>query len=185
VSLQSAEQTLQALIHRAEIYDAMCRYARGVDRGDWELVRDAYYPDAYDDHGDYKGDVAGLIAWLKERFANTENGTHLLGNCLTEFAGPELALVETSFVSQRLRAHVSGAGVNAGSGDAMCRQSWGRYVDRFERRQGEWRVAHRTVVLDSVFTFAARDALRTGSAIWSKRDRSDYIYVAKANIFGA
>jgi hypothetical protein len=163
----------------------MSRYARGVDRGEWELVRCAYYPDAYDDHGDYKGDIDGLVEWLRERFANAENGTHFLGNCLIEFAGLELALVETSFISQRLRAPVSGEGADAGRGDAMCRQSWGRYLDRFERRHGEWRVARRTVVLDSVFTFPVQNALRTGSAVWSKRDRSDPLYAAQAEIPGA
>ena len=48
---------LQQLIDRQEIRDCMARYARGVDRNDWEAVRDTYHPDAYDDHGDYKGDI--------------------------------------------------------------------------------------------------------------------------------
>jgi hypothetical protein len=185
VSLQSADQTLQALMTRAEIQDAMARYARGVDRGDWELVRRAYYPDAYDDHGEYKGDIDGLILWLKQRFADAENGMHFLGNCLIEFASPTLALVETSFISQRLRQPALGEDADAELGDAMCRQSGGRYVDRFERRQDEWLVAHRTVVLDSVFTFLARNARRTGTAVWGKRDRTDYLYRAQAEILGA
>lgn len=184
MTLQSAEQTLQTLIHRAEIQDAMARYARGVDRGDWELVRSAYHPDAYDDHGDYKGDIDGLIEWLEGRFANAENGMHFLGNCLIEFAGAGLALVETSWISQRLRPPAAGEDADADRGDAMCRQSWGRYVDRFERRSGEWRIAHRTVVLDSVFALLARNAIRTGPAVWSKRDRTDYLYRAQADIFG-
>ena len=49
--------TLQSLIDKQEIRDCMARYARGVDRADWEAVRDTYHDDAYDDHGDYKGAV--------------------------------------------------------------------------------------------------------------------------------
>ena len=184
MSFQSGKRALRTLIDRAEIQDAMVRYARGVDRGDWELVRSAYHLDAYDDHGEYKGDIDGLIEWLEKRFATAENGMHFLGNCLIEFADPERALVETSFVSQRLRPPVSGEVTDARPGDAMCRQSWGRYVDRFECRQGEWRVANRTVVLDAVFTSLARNADRTGPAVWGRRNRTDRLYQAQAEIFG-
>jgi hypothetical protein len=172
---------LQVLVDRAAIQDAMCRYARGVDRSDWELVRAAYHPDAYDDHGEFKGDVDGLIGWLKPRFADAENGMHFLGNCLIEFAGPDLALVETSFVTQRLRTPVAGDSAIAGPGQAICRQSWGRYVDRFERRAGEWRVAHRTVVMDSVLTTSVDSAARSGPAVWGRRDGDDYLFSARAS----
>ena len=45
--------TMQQIIDREEIRDLMMRYARGVDRGDWETVRAVYHPDARDDHGDF------------------------------------------------------------------------------------------------------------------------------------
>ena len=163
----------------------MCRYARGVDRSDWEAVRAAYHPDAYDDHGEYKGDVEGLIAWLEPRFAEAENRMHVLGNCLIDFAGPDLALVETMFVTQRLRAASASETGSAASGDAICRQSWGRYVDRFERRNGAWRVAHRTVVLDSVVTLPVQSAARIGPPIWGRRDAGDRLYEAQAEILGS
>src|SRR5579862_8540086 len=79
---QSQEAALQRLIDQAEIRDVMCRYARGVDRGDWALLRSTYHPDAYDDHVGYKGPVDGLIEWLDERFADVDNSVHFLGNCL-------------------------------------------------------------------------------------------------------
>ncbi|GAB3176747.1 nuclear transport factor 2 family protein [Streptomyces incanus] len=40
----STAEALQRLVDRKEIQDALARYARGVDRGDWELVRSAYPP---------------------------------------------------------------------------------------------------------------------------------------------
>jgi hypothetical protein len=172
------------LLDRASIEDALCRYARGVDRSDWELVRAAYHPDAYDDHGDYKGGVDGLIDWLRKRFAQAAGGMHFLGNCLIEFAEPRLALAETSFISQRLRPAGAEEAGASGSGDTLCRQSWGRYVDRFECRDGEWRIARRTVVLDAIYTFPASSGTREGSAVWSRRDRGDILYRAQAELRG-
>ena len=31
------DEDLQRLLDKEEIYEAICRYARGVDRGDWDL----------------------------------------------------------------------------------------------------------------------------------------------------
>lgn len=184
-TIPSAEGSLQDILTRHAIQDAMARYARAVDRSDWAGVRAAYHPDAYDDHGDYKGHVDGLIHWLETRFANAENGMHFLGNCLIEQAGPDLALVETYFVSQRLRPPNAEERRTAGPKDAICRQGWGRYVDRFERRNGEWRVARRTVVLDATFTFVARDAVRSGPAVWGLRSPADLVYTSRREMLGA
>ena len=41
-----SNETLQHLADRVEIQDCLLRYARGVDRGDWGLVRSTYHPDA-------------------------------------------------------------------------------------------------------------------------------------------
>jgi hypothetical protein len=178
------ESALLQLLDRSEIEQALHLYARAVDRSDWGAVRAAYHPDAYDDHGDYRGPVDGLITWLEKRFAAVENGMHFLGNCLVEFCGADLALVETYFVSQRLRPPTAMDGADVGQSDMICRESWGRYVDRFERRDGAWRVAHRTVVLDSAFTFVARGGVRCGPAVWGRRGLGDHLYAARAEIFG-
>lgn len=185
MSTRTNERALQRLIDKSEIQDAMTRYARGVDRGDWELMRSTYHPDAFDSHGDYKGSVDGLIEWLDQRFAGVDNSMHFLGNCLIEFAGPDLALVETYFVSRRLRPPAGDECQTTSPNDAMCREAWGRYVDRFERRDGQWRVAHRTVVLEASSTSLALGGARTSPLTWGKRDRTDRLYQAQAEIFKA
>lgn len=131
---------LRRLLDRQEIHDLLCRYARGCDRGDWELVRSAYHPDAEDDHVSFRGGVDDLIVWLTARFADVDNSVHFLGNQLVEPTGPDTAFVETYFISSRV---VSGS---------RLRQSWGRYLDHVERRDGEWRIARRRVVLETSFT---------------------------------
>jgi ketosteroid isomerase-like protein len=173
---------LQRLIDKDQIRDAICRYARGVDRGDWALVRSGYHPDAYDAHGDYRGGIDGFIEWLDQRFAGVDNSTHFLGQSLIEFKGPDLALVETYFVSRRLVPPTGALAAAAGESDAMAREAWGRYVDRFERRQGEWRVAHRTVVLEASSSSLAVGGKRHANAQWGHRDRNDRLYELQAEL---
>lgn len=154
------------------IQEAVLRYARAVDRGDWDGVRDAYHPDAHDDHGEFKGDLDALIAWLEERFAGVDNGMHFVGNCLVEMTAANAALVETYFISHR----VQGAG-----NSAVCRQGWGRYIDRFEKRDdGVWRVAQRTVVMDSIIELPVSGARTSGGAtVWSERGPADFLFQSR------
>ncbi|QKS00625.1 nuclear transport factor 2 family protein [Sphingomonas sp. CL5.1] len=176
---------MQRLIDKDEIRDAIVRYAHGVDRGDWEMVRSGYHPDAYDAHGEYCGGVDGLLRWLDERFAGVDNSMHFLGQSLFEFAGPELALVETCFVSHRLRAPTSAEASDLAPDDAIVREGWGRYVDRFERRNGQWRVAHRTVVMEAMSSAIGRGGRRkTGPQRWSDRKGSDRVNELRVEIFG-
>jgi hypothetical protein len=179
------EATLLRLVDRAEIQDTIYRYARGVDRNDKDLIRSAYHPDAYDDHVDYKGDIEGFLAWIDHRFAAFDNSMHFLGNCLIEFAGPDIAFVETYFASRRTRAPVGEEAANLKPDDAICRQSWGRYLDRFERRKGEWRVARRIVVIDARFSSVAIGGARAGSATWGTRETSDPLWRMRAEVLGA
>lgn len=181
--MAKSEDTLRNLLDREQIRDALARYARGVDRADWDLVRSVYHPDAHDHHGDYQGGIDGLIEWLKARLADAENGMHLLANCLIEFQSPDLALVETYFVSVRLRGPDVEHQSNPAVRDAVCRQSWGRYLDRFERR-GTWGIARRTVVLDSVYTTLVHKTARGGSPEWGHRGRGDRLYSEWLEIVG-
>lgn len=177
------ETALRELLDRNAIQDAMARYARAVDRSDWEGVRAAYHPDAYDDHGEFKGSVDDLIPYL-QKLLTVQGGMHFLGNCLIEFAGDDLAVVETYFVSQRLRP-ATDKDVDCGPGDAVCRFGWGRYCDRFERRDGEWRVARRLVVMDAIYSTVARGGgVRGGRAAWGTRDGGDPLHQLRSEVLG-
>ena len=177
-------EALRQLIDKQTIYEIMCRYARGVDRGDWELLRSTYHPDAYDDHGDYKGDVDGLLNWLKDRFDGVDNSQHFLGNFLVEFLGADVALVEAYFVSRRLTEPTQGGSQELDARDVLCRQVWGRYLDRFERRSGEWKVATRRVVVDSRYLSVAIGGARSDGPTWGHRDSSDPLYLRESSASG-
>ena len=53
--------TLETLIDREAIRDCLYLYCRGIDRLDEKALRAAYWPDATDSHGAYKGSAAGFI----------------------------------------------------------------------------------------------------------------------------
>lgn len=178
-------QALRHLLDEKQIRDALSRYSRGVDRGDPDLVRSAYHPDAHDAHGDYSGGIDGFIEWVERRLADADNSMHFLGQSLIEFAGPDLAMAETYFVSRRMLPLKPGQAPSARAQDALAREGWGRYVDRFERRNGAWKIAHRTVVLEGLSTSLAMGGLRVPGPCWSRRDRNDRVYQLQRELFDA
>jgi hypothetical protein len=56
--------TAETLLDREAIREAMARYCRGVDRLDADLIKSAYHPDAFDDHGPFKGLRDEFVAWV-------------------------------------------------------------------------------------------------------------------------
>jgi len=153
-----------------EIRQAMYAYARGVDRGDQELLEPSFHEDFQDDHGNFRGDKPTVLAALARSAANksTTASMHLLGNILIDLEG-DGADVETYFVAYQTRVE---------EGRTFTRARAGRYLDRFERREGTWRLERRRVVddwsrLDEVVA-TAREVGPENTA--GARDRSDASY---------
>ena len=178
------------LLDRQEIADLMARYCRAVDRRDWPRLREVFHPDAHDDHGEYKGGVDGFLAWVAERHARIGQSMHFLGNSLVEFAGPDLALVETYFIAaQRLGPEAGPAArrmlEQAGAGseaDSVDIDVFGRYIDRMERRGGAWRIARRTVAFDVLRTRPASGGALNPAWALSRRDPEDPVFLERKAI---
>ena len=134
---------MSRLIAKADIEDCMKRYARGVDRRDWDMVRGCFHPDATDHHGEFLGNPEEFIDWVKARHGAVPFSMHYLLNCLVEFHADDVAAVETYFWALQRRE----------DGDSGTdHEVFGRYVDRFEQRDGAWRIADRKVTYDSTRT---------------------------------
>lgn len=161
---------LEELIARSDIHNMVLRYCRGMDRRDWDAVRATYHPDAHDQHGDYEGSVDGLIEWLGKRHAEFPYGFHTVANCLIEFADDTTAAVETYFIAllRMPSPHKPG--------EFIDQQSTGRYVDRFEKRNGEWRVANRRCVYDSRFQQPSAASMPRLPGSVGRRDKQDWIF---------
>lgn len=128
---------LQNLFDKDAIRDCLYRYCRGIDRADEEVLRSAYWPDAHDRHGAYVGNVQGFFEQALPRLRCGGRGMHQISNILIELRG-DVAAVESSFLALQANA------ATPAHETFLC----GRYLDRFEKREGQWRVADRTVVYD-------------------------------------
>jgi hypothetical protein len=128
---------LQQLLDRESIRECLYRYCRGIDRADEALLRSTYWPDATDCHGAYRGSADGFIVQAIGNLQRGGRGVHQVSNVLIELHG-DVAAVESSFLALQ-------AGASQPERETFLA---GRYLDRFERRGGQWRVAERTVVYD-------------------------------------
>lgn len=131
------EQRLRRLIDRQDIFDCLTRYCRGVDRLDKNILLSAYHPDARDDHGVFVGKAADFWDWVHNAHGTGQKRTmHTILNHTCEFTGEDTAHTETYCIYY-------GHNVDDSFDITGC-----RYVDRFERRDGEWRIADRVCVIE-------------------------------------
>lgn len=179
----------ERLADRMAIQDVMYRWCRAIDRLDYEGMRAVFHPDAVDDHGSYAGGVDGLVEWLRQRHKTIPFSSHQISNILIEFASADVALVETyARTLQRYPPEAKeslaqfGAQARPGTGVDLLTSS--RYVDRFERRAGAWRIAKRTLIQDWKQLLEVGESAPRPKAGWlvGKRDATDYVYQARAEL---
>jgi SnoaL-like domain len=163
---------------RQQIHDVLLRYCRSIDRCDELLCASTLYPDAVIERGTQvidpvSGEVTEQVTgadWPKYALDTVKQASlatmHIISNHLIEVHG-DVAASEAYFTRWQL--------CEAGSGREL-RARWGRYVDRLERREGEWRIAHRQVVSEwSIVEPLGPDAAATGDP-HGLRSRDDVSY---------
>lgn len=143
VDLAALAKEVRSLRDRADILDCMNRYTRGADRLDRDLLLSAYHEDATDDRGAFTGGREARVDWLLAYLQTVGHTSHHISNFTIEIDG-DVAHAE-SYVLTTL---VPQDGTTVTLGGA-------RYIDRFERRRGEWRIAHRESVMDFSCTVPA------------------------------
>lgn len=129
---------IQVLLDKQAIYEVLIRYCRGADRCDEELIRSVYHDDAYDDHGYWRGSGSDFARFVSARLTAANLATtHSITNVLMEVDGD----------SARSESQVMATLVRKGS-PRLADVMGARYLDRLSRRNGEWKIDERTVVLD-------------------------------------
>jgi len=137
VARNVSSNQLQALVDKQEIHELLMRYCRGVDRCDRDLIAATYHPDATVDHGFFRASGADAPDIILELVRHSSGGgMHMIGNELVELDG-NTAYCESYFIT--FESFESGSSVSTYLRGA-------RYVDRMERRNGEWKIANRAVV---------------------------------------
>lgn len=145
---------LQTLMDRAYITDLIYLYCRGLDRRHESTLSSIYHEDAIEDRGE--GIFIGLARdWVQQTLPVLEVfelTQHCVMNILIEIDG-DTAHGESYFNAYHRfgepPAKLVGNTLDlewpiAGTEMILA----GRYLDRFERRDGIWKIAHRRMVCD-------------------------------------
>src|SRR5690606_27529765 len=168
---EALQGAVQELLDRQAILDCLNRYARGLDRKDLDVLRSAFHPDATDHHGgsiEYHPAADALIADWETRDIDRSFSQHLIINTSIDLDG-DTAHAESYFqliVGLKPEVRPEQPRLSIGGG---------RYVDRFERRDGEWRIARRVLVLEYSTAWDENDALPWVRE-WARRNADDPSY---------
>ncbi len=161
-------QRLQELLDKQDIHECLTRFSRGMDRFDRAEFLSAFHADAVIAAGPFVGNPAECYDWATPMHEAGQVATHHnLLNITIDLDG-DTAHSETYYLF---------VGRNRDESNWLA---GGRYVDRLERRGGEWKIAVRTNVIewsgkaptmDIPFADLA-DAARNGVAARSPEDIS-------------
>ena len=187
--MAGVEADPQRLADRLAIQDALHRYCRGADRRNWDLVQSAFHAGASVDQGDFKGVIEVMIESMKLRHGAIEQSAHLLTNILIEFDSADGAVVESYYLAFLRIANFPAAmrvallGPGAPESGKIDMRSLGRYVDRFERRDGHWRIARRVCIAETLTGVLASEAPTLSPAwVMASRDPDDALWAMRREL---
>ncbi len=127
---------LELLLERQAILDCQVRFSRGMDRFDRELFLSAFHDDAMIAAGPFVGGPAALYDWASSLHEQGQVGTqHNLLNHTCDIDGA-VAHTETYYLF---------VGRNRDDSNWIA---GGRYIDRMEKRDGEWKIAMRSNAIE-------------------------------------
>jgi len=158
IDLTAIIKRVEELEAREQIRSVIGRYSRGVDRTEPSVTHECIWPDGRimlsSLEGTAKDYVDALIGdYVEEALEATH---HLIGNIIIDLQD-DVAFTESYAVAHH-RAHptarsnilmVGTSNIHPGREQAQLELIIGmRYIDRFERRDGRWKIAERRLVFD-------------------------------------
>lgn len=159
-------KTIEQVLAEAAIMALQMQYCRGVDRRDYDMIRECFHPDArtvfFEDT-----DLDGYFAFAREMMPRFSVTTHNTGNQLVEVDGNSAWAEHYCVASHRIPADADGP-----ERDFVTAV---RYADRLECRNGDWRILKRLLILDWTRIDPVGDAPPPGVRN-GRPDRSDPSY---------
>lgn len=178
--MSTMQSALQELLDKQAIHETTLRYCRGADRLDADLITSVFHPDARDDHGGHvlKGADTGpaIVKMLSDGAHETENSLFLGSRSTLHYISSQT--IEVYGDTAAAESYFTTVHFGTRNGVSLKMQTYGRWVDRFERRNGEWKVIDRTGVYELVDEnpLAHGPWVEMGSKSDASRDRSDPSY---------
>lgn len=134
----SDSSALAEIVAKEAIRSLVGQYCRAVDRNDLDLLRALYWDDALDEHGYNKTLTAKEFIDRIPEFEGVNVIQHNVTNHMIAVDGDE-AEGECYVIAYHNYMTDNGPTVLV---------TGGRYLDRYARRNGEWRIAHRKCTTD-------------------------------------
>ncbi len=132
---------LDTLLAKDAIRETLYRYCRGLDRMDKTMAYAVFHEDATADYIDiFQGSGRGFVDWVWEAHAALQRHSHQITNMLIEVDGDRA--VSESYVTVALWSLPDAEGQQR---EIIAR---GRYLDNWERRDGNWAIVKRLHVVD-------------------------------------
>ncbi len=130
---------IETLLAKQAIQETLYRYCRALDRLDRDLLQGLFADDAHIDYGNiYQGDAGGFVDVAIDFQGSMRDTQHCVSNILIEVDGGRASAESYVYAHHVLQ-----------QGDELMELVIGaRYLDRFERIDGNWLISQRTEVLD-------------------------------------
>jgi hypothetical protein len=135
------ESAIRELLAKQAITEVLYTYARGWDRLDEEALRSCFHPDSRHQHAGFEGLSADFIRFGLDVCQGVKSMTHLITNPLIVIKG-DVAISECHYLAHHRRDRTD---AESGEEDMFIK---GRYIDRFEQRNGDWKIAFRSAFFD-------------------------------------
>jgi hypothetical protein len=164
--LAALEAKMQDLLDRQAIFECIKRNSRGNDRFDIELVTSSYHDD-------------GLHELGEKRISGRDYGEHAnhAHSALFDVTMHNVAMHTCEIEGDVAHAESYNTGLFLDKGSQTGRILAGRYIDRLEKRDGEWRIVLRRATVEVALEGKAtlpNGAMLPGSRyLKGDRDRSD------------
>lgn len=167
--LETLQRDVRYLLDRTAILDCVARHARGCDRHDIDLITAAYHRDGVDEHGATVNTGPEYGEWANATHAeNSRVHTHNITTHTCDIDG-DTAHAESYVIV-----------VLIGRDGRSAQFITGRYLDRLERRDDQWRIAVRRSTVEGMFIADARvlqsDFFKEQGYVLGTRDRADLSY---------
>jgi hypothetical protein len=167
--LAALEARLQELTDRQAIFDCIKRNSRGNDRFDVELITSSYHDDAVHELGEKR--ISG------REYGEHANNAH---RALFDANLHNVTMHMCEIDGDVAHAESYSLGVFLDKGGETGRMLAGRYLDRLERRDGEWRIVLRRatveVAIEGKATLPTGQTLPGSRYLRGSRDRTDPSY---------
>jgi hypothetical protein len=134
---------------REAIREIITAYAHAIDRRRWDIMQNLFHDDAQFAFGTITGDWRDFVEQARAVIDPCLATQHQLGQVMFNFEGENICHTETYMTAMHtIPPGHPNEDVFPPKGVIYSAVIAGRYVDRFEKRKNEWRIANRTGLYD-------------------------------------